>query len=194
MECSGSRSVLPYVLSFLTTRYWSQRVGYNVTVQEICATAPPARFKSTVYCGLVELIGGPENLLLVVIDIEVHPGDSVKFALGDGRLVEVLGKSTRAAPASDPNIHDTVVDAWIGGQLTGGTPPGRQRDAYEALAMLNSLVGTRGVFDSALNIATELSRAFFLGGGVANNGQDSYGLSCLGYEVASGKRFGSVTW
>ncbi|KAL3224234.1 hypothetical protein MRX96_049607 [Rhipicephalus microplus] len=41
MEHSGSRAVLPYVLSFLTTRYWSQRVGYNVTVQEIGATAPP---------------------------------------------------------------------------------------------------------------------------------------------------------
>ncbi|KAL3224233.1 hypothetical protein MRX96_049606 [Rhipicephalus microplus] len=56
--------------------------------------------------------------------------------------------------------------------------------------MLNSLVGTRGVFVSALNLATELSRAFFLGGGVASNGQDSYSLSGLGDDVASGKHFG----
>ncbi|KAL3194424.1 hypothetical protein MRX96_016216 [Rhipicephalus microplus] len=56
--------------------------------------------------------------------------------------------------------------------------------------MLNSLVGTQSVYDSVLNVATELSRAFFLEGGVASNGQDSYGLSCLGDDMASGKRFG----
>ncbi|KAH8025143.1 hypothetical protein HPB51_003985 [Rhipicephalus microplus] len=115
MEHSGSRAVLPYVLSFLTTRYWSQRVGYNVTVQEIGATAPRTFQIDCLPRAGQALIGGPENLLLVVIDIEVHPGNSVRFALGGGGSVEVLGKSARAAPASDHNIRDTVVDAWMGG-------------------------------------------------------------------------------
>ncbi|KAL3207195.1 hypothetical protein MRX96_010502 [Rhipicephalus microplus] len=66
----------------------------------------------------------------------------------------------------------------MGGAGKRGTPLGRQRDAYEALTMLNTMVGTQGIFDVALNLATELSRVFFLGGGVANSGQDSYGLSC----------------
>ncbi|KAL3211646.1 hypothetical protein MRX96_008356 [Rhipicephalus microplus] len=56
--------------------------------------------------------------------------------------------------------------------------------------MLNSLIGTRGVFNSALNAATESSRVFFLGEGGTSDGRDSHGLSCIGDDVASAKRFG----
>lgn len=35
MEYSGSRALLPYLLSFLSTNYWTQRVGYNVECFEV---------------------------------------------------------------------------------------------------------------------------------------------------------------
>lgn len=33
MEYSGSRALVPYTLSFVSTTYWTQRVGYFVTVK-----------------------------------------------------------------------------------------------------------------------------------------------------------------
>ncbi|KAL3221985.1 hypothetical protein MRX96_050129 [Rhipicephalus microplus] len=73
----------------------------------------------------------------------------------------------------------------------GRPPPRRQRDAYEALAILNSLVGTQGVYDTALNLATELSRGFHLGAGMSSNGRESQGLLCYGADMSSGRRFGA---
>ncbi|KAL3244106.1 hypothetical protein MRX96_047297 [Rhipicephalus microplus] len=105
-------------------------------------------------------------------------------------MVDVLGRSTKMGPFPDPTLCEEVVDAWMGGVGKKGASSRRQRDAYEALTMLNTMVGTQGVFDVALNLATELSRVFFLGGGVADGGQDSYGLSCLGDSMATGKHFG----
>ncbi|KAL3211645.1 hypothetical protein MRX96_008355 [Rhipicephalus microplus] len=59
MEHRGSRAVLPYVLSFLTTRYWSQKGGYDVSVQEVGVTAPRVfQLDCHLRAGQV-LVGGP---------------------------------------------------------------------------------------------------------------------------------------
>lgn len=69
------------------------------------------------------LIGGPENLLLVILDMEVHPGERVRFALGSDRGVDVFGRAARAVPAADPMVREAVVDAWLGGQMKPPPPP-----------------------------------------------------------------------
>ncbi|KAL3183791.1 hypothetical protein MRX96_033864 [Rhipicephalus microplus] len=137
------------------------------------------------------VVGGPDNLLIVVLDVVVHPSDEVWFALGDGPVVHVLGRSARAGPGEFPTVREAIVDRWIGGPWTRGAPPGRQRDAYEALAMMNTLIGTHGVYDTALNLATELSRGFHLGAVVDGEGSSSsQGLMCFGEDMISGRRFG----
>ncbi|KAL3246454.1 hypothetical protein MRX96_057664 [Rhipicephalus microplus] len=137
------------------------------------------------------VVGGPDNLLIVVLDVVVHPSDEVWFALGDGPVVHVLGRSARAGPGEFPTVREAIVDRWIGGPWTRGAPPGRQRDAYEALAMMNTLIGTHGVYDTALNLATELSRGFHLGTVVDGEGSSSsQGLMCFGEDMISGRRFG----
>lgn len=79
MKYSGSRAVLPYMLSFVTTTYWTQRVGYNVTVKEMGVASPRVFQVDCLSRAGQALVGGPEDVLLVVIeDVEVHPGDSVK--------------------------------------------------------------------------------------------------------------------
>lgn len=113
------------MLSFLTSRYWTQRVGYLMSTHEVQNVQ---RFMINVDClyhaGQV-LIGGPENLLLVILDMKVHPGERVRFALGGDRGVDVLGRAARAVPAADPMVREAVVDAWLGGQMTQRTPPPR---------------------------------------------------------------------
>lgn len=75
--------------------------------------------------------------------------------------------------------------------MTRGVPPGRQRYAYEALAMMNSLIGTHGAHYTVLKLATELSRGFHLGASVSSEGGESQGLLCYGTDMSSGGRFGA---
>lgn len=127
--------------------------------------------------------------MIVVVNVVVHPSDEVWFALGEGPGVPVLGRSARAGPGEFPTVRDAIVDRWIGRSRTRGTPPGRQRDAYEALAMMNTMIGTHGVYDTALNLATELSRGFHLGAVVSGEGSSSQGLMRFGDEMIGGARF-----
>ncbi|KAL3218440.1 hypothetical protein MRX96_005946 [Rhipicephalus microplus] len=159
MEYSGSRALLPYLLSFLSTNYWTQRVGYNVECFEVGTAGD-----------------------------DMKRIDCLHHAEGPG--VPVLGRSARAGPGEFPTVRDAIVDRWIGRPRTRGTPPGRQRDAYEALAMMNTMIGTHGVYDTALNLATELSRGFHLGAVVSGEGSSSQGLMCFGDEMIGGARFG----
>ncbi|KAH8027995.1 hypothetical protein HPB51_012284 [Rhipicephalus microplus] len=191
MVYCGSRAVLPYALSFLTSRYWTQRVAYSMTTHEIGGEGGTMRQVDCLQHAGQALIVGPENLLLVVLDVEVHPGERVRFGIGGKRRVDVLGRSARAGPGAYPTVREAIVDAWLGGQMTRGVPPGGQRDAYEALAILNSLVGTQGVYDTALNLATELWRGFHLGACMSSNGRKSQGLLCYGADMSSGRRFGA---
>ncbi|KAH7964149.1 hypothetical protein HPB51_027614 [Rhipicephalus microplus] len=142
-------SSAPYLLSFLSTGYWTQRVGYNVECFEV-GTAGEDMNRSTA-CTM-----------------------QVRKSRARGVLT----------------VREAIVDRWIGGPRTRGAPPGRQRDAYEALAMMNTLMGTHGVYDTALNLATELSRGFHLGAVVDGEGSSSQGLMCFGEDMISGRRFG----
>ncbi|KAH8038339.1 hypothetical protein HPB51_001122 [Rhipicephalus microplus] len=190
MEYSGSRALLPYLLSFLLTHYWTQRVGYAVDCFEVGTDGDDIRRIDCLHHAGQAVVGGPDNLLIAVVDVVVHPGDEVRFALGAGPGVHVLGRSARAAPGEYPTVRDAIVDPWLGGPGTRGVPPGRQRDAYEALAMMNAMVGTHGVFDNALNLATELSRGFHLGAIVDGEEHESQGLMCIGNALAVKARFG----
>ncbi|KAL3244107.1 hypothetical protein MRX96_047298 [Rhipicephalus microplus] len=63
MEYSGSRAVLPYMLSFVTTTYWTQRVGYNVTVKDMGVAGPRVFQVDCLPRAGQALVGGPENVL-----------------------------------------------------------------------------------------------------------------------------------
>ncbi|KAL3209432.1 hypothetical protein MRX96_038129 [Rhipicephalus microplus] len=122
MEYSGSRAVLPYALSFLTSRYWTQRVAYSMTTHEIGGEGGTMRQVDCLHHAAQALIGGPENLL-VVLDVEVHPGERVRYGIGGERRVDVLGRYARAGPGAYPTVREAIVDAWLGGQMTRGVPP-----------------------------------------------------------------------
>lgn len=190
MEYSNSRSLLPYALSFVSSTYWNQRVAYKATITELGATAPRTVMLDCLPRAGQAVVGGPVHVLFVVIDVEVHPNDTVRIGLGGGKSVEVLGRSSRTGPGTDPSVREALLEPWLGLPTNKGKAPGRQRDAYQALEMLHTMVGTAGVFDTALNVATELCRTFFIGGGLAEDGTNSYGMSCFGDSVATGKRFG----
>lgn len=125
---------------------------------------------------------------IVVMDIEVHPTEYLQFEVG-GQKVQVIGKGARRDPTNDPSVR-SVMDGWLGGEKTSGRPPGRQRDAYDALEVMHRLIGTSGVFDTALNIVTEATRTFRTGAGVNTSTNESFGLLCVADKVARGKNFG----
>ncbi|KAH6922343.1 hypothetical protein HPB50_013363 [Hyalomma asiaticum] len=134
------------------------------------------------------VLGGPVNVLFVVLDIEVHTNDVVYLAIRDSK-VQVLGRTSRRQLGVDPVVR-SVVDNWLGAARTTTSCPGRQRDAYEALEMLHRLVGTEGVYDTALNIVTEATRIFPLGAGVNTGEGSSFGINCVTDKAAIGKLFG----
>ncbi|KAL3194418.1 hypothetical protein MRX96_016211 [Rhipicephalus microplus] len=110
MEYSGSRAVLPYVLSFLSLRYWTQRIAYSVNTHEVGTDGADMRQIDCLHHAGQALIGGPEHLLIVVLDLEVHPNERVRFGLGGGTGVNVLGRSARARPGVYPTVRDAIVD------------------------------------------------------------------------------------
>ncbi|KAL3222188.1 hypothetical protein MRX96_028924 [Rhipicephalus microplus] len=61
MEYSGSRAVLPYVLSFLTSRYWTQRVAYLVKSHEVGTDGTNMRQIDCLHRAGQALIGGVQN-------------------------------------------------------------------------------------------------------------------------------------
>lgn len=188
LEHSGSRALMPYSLSFVTTAYWTQRVGYSLDLIQIGVDHPRTARAGCVPKAAQAMISGPTNILFVVIDAEIHPSDTMSLDVG-GINVSIVGRSTAKPPRADKTVR-SVLDRWMGGPQTSGVPPGRQRDAYEALQMLNIMVGTTDVFDTALNVATELSRSFSCNATVAVTSKESCGLTCVADDVASGKRFG----
>ncbi|KAL3206992.1 hypothetical protein MRX96_052739 [Rhipicephalus microplus] len=123
MEYSGSRAVLPYVLSFQSSRYWTQRVAYSVYTHEIGTDGVDVREIDYLHHAGQAFIVGPEHLLIVVVHVEVHPNEQVMFGLGGGRRVSVLGRSARVGPVQCPTVRQAVVNEWLGGQMTGGVPP-----------------------------------------------------------------------
>lgn len=187
-EYSGSRGLPPYSLSFVTTAYWTQRVGYTLKLSEIGVSDSREIEAGCVPRAAQALVGGPTNILFVVIDIEVHPSDVVELDVGT-QAVRVVGRKTARPPDADKRVR-TVVNKWMGDPKTTGMPDGRQRDSYDALQMLNEMVGTGDVFDTALNLATELSRVFSCNATVAGSNKESCGLTCFSADVASGKKFG----
>lgn len=188
MEYSGSSALTPYGLSFVSSLYWNQRVGYYISVSSI---DDDTKCDFDLYCvhraGQV-VVGGPTNILFVVLDIEVHADDQVSLEVGSTK-VQILGRSTKRV-SPDTIYVRTILDGWLGKEKTVGTAPGRQRDAYEALEILNRMVGTAGVYDAALNIVTEATRTFYCGAGVNTEHRESYGIGCVTSRASQGKSFG----
>ncbi|CAN8031992.1 unnamed protein product, partial [Ixodes persulcatus] len=187
-EYSGTRGLLPYSLSFVSTAYWTQRVGYTLRLSEIEADNPGELEAGCVPRAAQALIGGPSNILFVVVDVEVHPTDVTGLEVGT-EVVRVVGRKMARPPNADKHVRG-VVNKLMGEPTATEMPYGRQRDVYDALQMLNEMVGTGDVFDTALNLATELSRVFSCSATVAATNKESCGLTCFGREFATGKRFG----
>lgn len=187
-EYSGSRGLMPYSLSFVTTAYWTQRVGYTLNLSEIEVDDPNVLDAGCVPRAAQAMIGGPTNILFVVVDVEVHPSDVTALEVGT-ETVRVVGRKMPRPPSADKRVRG-VVNKWLGEPTVTGMPYGRQRDAYDALQMLNEMVGTSDVFDTALNLATELSRVFNCNATVAATNKESCGMTCLGEEFATGQMFG----
>lgn len=143
MEYSGTRGVVPYALSFVSTSYWNQRVGYHLTLEQVGAD-PAATLQA--YCvprAAQAHISGPMNILFVVIDIEVSPNDRVYFEVA-GTQNQIVGKGMPSQRVVAPTVR-SIVDYWMGTAGSVGMPVGRQRDAYDALTMLDSGGHIRGV-------------------------------------------------
>ncbi|KAL1484990.1 hypothetical protein MTO96_032250 [Rhipicephalus appendiculatus] len=188
MEHSGSRALIPYILSFVSSLYRSQRTGIVVDLRQMTEGGVENPIECTAYllprAGQV-VVAGPTNVLLVVVDFEVHSGETVFFNV-DQQALQVVGRATRDEVGADIRVR-TLVDVWLGPENSAARrPPGRQRDAYEALEMLHRMVGTAGAFDAALNVATEVSRVIPLGGGVNALTGNTYGMACVGQDVAGG--------
>lgn len=83
------------------------------------------------------------NILFVVIDIEVSPNDRVYFEVA-GTQNQIVGKGMPSQRVVAPTVR-SIVDYWMGTAGSVGTPVGRQRDAYNALTMLDSGGHIRGV-------------------------------------------------
>lgn len=191
MEYSGTKALIPYALSFVTTKYWNMRVGYGADVKVMGTTNPPPPNDIKAYFlhrAAQVMVSGPQNILFVVLDIEVTPSDSVSLEIGSLK-VQVFGKNTKGDPRANPPVR-TVIDEWVGKENTVGDAPGRQRDAYEALEIMHRLVGTDGVFDTAINITTEATRVFHVGAGANLAKFATYGISCMSDDAATGKHFG----
>lgn len=82
MEYSGTRGAAPYALSFVSTAYWNQRVGYTLTLEQVGPDIPMTLQAHCVPHAAQALVGGPINILFVVIDLEVHPNERVFFEVG----------------------------------------------------------------------------------------------------------------
>lgn len=158
----GCRWAVPYLLSFVGSEYWNQRVWYTLQCVDHLAPEEEREVNITTapYASLSH-VPGDENILIVLIDTEHRLGQHRNFAIARTRVrVPIIGQATREFNNIRlPGVRD-LTDVYLGPVAEGSAPGCTQTEVGLAWEKLYDNIATPGCAEHALALVSEMSRRF----------------------------------
>ncbi|KAL3179534.1 hypothetical protein MRX96_037918 [Rhipicephalus microplus] len=140
----GCRWAVPYLLSFVGSEYWNQRVWYTLQCVDHLAPEEEREVNITTapYASLSH-VPGDENILIVLIDTEHRLGQHRNFAIARTRVrVPIIGQATREFNNIRlPGVRD-LTDVYLGPVAEGSAPGCTQTEVGLAWEKLYDNIAT----------------------------------------------------